>query len=81
MRCAAGVGVIQAVEIGTGIAVVSELAAKNRIQLGKVTCLNIPMLNIQRDFYLITLKKKSLSDTATSIISLIKEVLKANNDH
>jgi len=67
-------GVIQAVEIGTGIAVVSELAARYRIQLGKVVCLNIPMLNIVRDFYLITLKNRELSADANQVISIINEV-------
>ncbi len=69
-------GVIQAVEVGTGIAVISELAAKNRIQLGTVMVLNIPALHIVRDFYLVTLKNKPLSDEAKIAVSVIAGVLK-----
>ncbi len=71
-------GVIQAVEIGTGLAVVSELAASNRIRLGKVECISIPMLNIVRDFYLISLKGKQLSPEGRTIASVIDEVLQPN---
>lgn len=69
-------GVIQAVEIGTGISVVSELAAQNRLQLGKLAVINVPMLCITRNFYLITLKGKKLTEEAQQVVSVIDEVLK-----
>jgi DNA-binding transcriptional LysR family regulator len=69
-------GVIQAVELGAGIAVVSELAAKDRIQAGAVTVLNIPMLKISRDFYIITLRNRALSEDAQRMIKAVNEVLK-----
>lgn len=70
-------GVIQAVEIGTGIAVVSELAAQNRIALGKIVILNVPMLCISRNFYLITQKGKQLSEDGARVMAVLNQVFKS----
>lgn len=67
-------GVIQAVEIGTGIAVVSALAADNWIKLGKIVCINIP-IKITRDFYLIRLKNRTLSPEAQDIVRITRDIL------
>ena len=68
--------VIQAVEGGAGIAIVSELAAKEAIELGKVQALNIPLLRMIRDFSIITRKGKPLSKDASEVLSVIKSVMK-----
>jgi len=69
-------GVIQAVEGGAGIAIVSELAAKEAIELGKVQALNIPLLRMIRDFSIITRKGKPLSKDASKVLAVIKMVMK-----
>ncbi len=69
-------GVIQAVENRAGISVVSELAAKEAIMLGKVAVIDIPILKMKRDFYVITKKTEELSDTANTVLSIITELLK-----
>ena len=68
--------VIQAVEGGAGIAIVSELAAKEAIELGKVQALTIPLLRMIRDFSIITRKGKPLSKDASEVLSVIKSVMK-----
>jgi DNA-binding transcriptional LysR family regulator len=69
-------GVIQSVEGGAGIAIVSELAAKEAIELGKVQALNIPLLRMIRDFSIITRKGKPLSKDAAEVLAVIKSVMK-----
>jgi DNA-binding transcriptional LysR family regulator len=69
-------GVIQAVEGGAGIAIVSELAAKEAIELGKVKALNIPLLKMVRDFSIITRKGVPLSKDASEVLAVIKTVMK-----
>ena len=69
-------GVIQAVEGGAGVAIVSELAAKEAIELKKVRALHIPVLRMIRDFSIITLKGKPLSKDASEVLAVIKMVMK-----
>lgn len=69
-------GVIQAVEGGAGIAIVSKLAAKEAIELGKVKALNIPLLKMVRDFSIITRKGAPLSKDAAEVLAVIKTVMK-----
>ncbi len=69
-------GVIQAVEGGAGIAIVSELAAKEAIELGKIKALNIPLLKMVRDFSIITRKGTALSKDASEVLAVIKAVMK-----
>ncbi|HYA86398.1 MAG TPA: LysR substrate-binding domain-containing protein [Nitrospirota bacterium] len=69
-------GVIQAVEGGAGIAIVSELAAKEAIVLKKVQALNVPLLRMIRDFSIITRKGKPLSKNASEVLEVIKSVMK-----
>jgi DNA-binding transcriptional LysR family regulator len=69
-------GVIQSVEGGAGIAIVSELAAKEAIELGKLQALNIPLLRMIRDFSIITRKGKPLSKDAAEVLAVIKTVMK-----
>lgn len=54
----------------------SELAAKEAIELKKVTVLDIPMLKIVRDFYVITRKGVSVSPQAAAVLAVMKRVLK-----
>ncbi|NTW59895.1 MAG: hypothetical protein HGB21_14275 [Nitrospirae bacterium] len=69
-------GIIQAVEGGAGIAIVSELAANEAIELGKVKALNIPLLKMVRDFSIITRKGVPLSKDASEVLAVIKAVMK-----
>jgi DNA-binding transcriptional LysR family regulator len=69
-------GIIQAVEGGAGIAIVSELAAKEAIELKKVQMLNIPLLRMVRDFSIITRKGVPLSKDASEVLAVIKTVMK-----
>jgi DNA-binding transcriptional LysR family regulator len=69
-------GVIQAVEGGAGIAIVSELAAKESIEIGKVRAVSIPVLRMVRDFSVITRKGAALSLDAKEVLAVIKMVMK-----
>jgi DNA-binding transcriptional LysR family regulator len=69
-------GVIQAVEGGAGSAIVSELAAKEAIELKRVQVLNIPLLRMVRDFSIITRKGVPLSKDAAEVLGVIKLVMK-----
>jgi DNA-binding transcriptional LysR family regulator len=69
-------GIIQAVEGGAGLAIVSELAAKEAIELRKVQALNIPLLRMIRDFSIITRKGKPLSKDASEVLAVIMMVMK-----
>jgi DNA-binding transcriptional LysR family regulator len=69
-------GIIQSVEGGAGIAIVSELAAKEAIELKKVQALNIPLLKMIRDFSIITRKGTPLSKDASEVLAVIKTVMK-----
>jgi DNA-binding transcriptional LysR family regulator len=68
-------GIIQAVENGAGISVVSELAAKEAIELGKVVVLDMPQLEMTRDFHIIARKGEELSLEAGRVVSAIKGLL------
>jgi len=69
-------GIIQAVEGGAGLSVVSELAAGEAIQMGKVVVLDIPLLKITRDFFIITNRTRSLSPDATRVFTVLKDILR-----
>jgi DNA-binding transcriptional LysR family regulator len=69
-------GIIQAVECGAGIAVISELAAKEAIDRGKVQVLNIPLLRMVRDFSIITRKGEPRSKDASEVLAVIRMVMK-----
>lgn len=58
-----------------GISVVSGLATKEAIELGKVSAIDIPILKITREFYIITKKTKELTDTAKAVISPVMAIL------
>lgn len=68
--------IIQAVEGGAGIAIVSELAANEAIELKKVQVLNLPLLRMVRDFSIITRKGVPLSKDASEVLAVIKMVMK-----
>ncbi len=68
-------GVIQAVEAGTGLAVVSRIAAEEAVCCGTIAVLNLPF-EIQRNFYLIFPKGKELSPIAREVVSLLEELVK-----
>jgi DNA-binding transcriptional LysR family regulator len=67
---------IQAAEGGAGIAIVSELAAKEAIDLGTVKVVNIPLLKMVRDFSIITRKGTTLSKDASEVLAVIRMVMK-----
>lgn len=69
-------GIIQAVEDGIGISVVSEIAAEEAIEQKRVSLLDIPMLTITRDFYIITRNNAPLSKDAVFVLSAIMNSLK-----
>jgi len=56
---------VKAVASGAGIGIVSELAAQDAIEKGLVRPLNIPVLTIARNFYIIRQKGKELSEDGT----------------
>jgi DNA-binding transcriptional LysR family regulator len=63
---------IQAVESGAGVSIVSTLAARNAIDAGRVKILDIEGVPLFRNFYIITNKKRPLSDVARQFISFLK---------
>ena len=69
-------GVIQAVENGAGIAIVSELAAQEAIELGKVVALQVPLLRMVRDFWIITRKGVPLSTNASEVLAVIRSAMR-----
>ena len=80
LRIAAEVGdsasVVKAVASGAGIGIVSELAAQDAIEKGLVRPLNIPVLTIARNFYIIRQKGKELSEDGDRILSVMLAVLR-----
>ncbi len=68
-------GVVTAVAAGAGIAVVSELVARDAIAQGRICVLDIPQLRMERDFSIITSRQKKLSEDAKNVIAVIRSVL------
>ena len=69
-------GIIKAVEGGAGLSVVSELAAGEAIQMGKVVVLEIALLKITRNFFIVTNRTRSLSPDALRVLTILKEILR-----
>jgi DNA-binding transcriptional LysR family regulator len=63
---------IQAVEGGSGVSIVSTLSARNAIEAGRVKILDIEGVPLFRNFYIITNKKRPLSDISKQFISFLK---------
>jgi DNA-binding transcriptional LysR family regulator len=63
---------IQAVEGGSGVSIVSTLSARNAIEAGRVKILDIEGVSLFRNFYIITNKKRLLSDVSKHFISFLK---------
>ncbi|MBM4433460.1 MAG: hypothetical protein FJ025_05610 [Chloroflexi bacterium] len=63
---------IQAVEGRSGVSIVSTLAARNAIEAGRVKVLDIEGVPLFRNFFIITNKKRPLSDIANQLISFLK---------
>jgi DNA-binding transcriptional LysR family regulator len=63
---------IQAVESGSGVSIVSTLAARDAMEAGRVKTLDITGVPLFRNFYIITNKKHPLSDVANQFISFLK---------
>lgn len=68
-------GVIQAVQAGTGLAVVSEVAARTSDCCGDITVLDFP-LNMVRNFYIITHKTKAPAPLTQEIIRYLTEAIR-----
>ena len=68
-------GVVKAVAAGAGIAVVSELVARDAVARGTVCVLGIPLLKMERAFSIITRKQKELSEDAKKVIAVIRSAL------
>lgn len=67
-------GVIQAVQAGTGIAVVSEVAARTSECCGDIVILDLP-LDMSRNFYIITRKSSYLSPITREVTQYLIEAL------
>lgn len=67
-------GIIQAVEAGAGLSVISELAVQDALRAGRVAVLDLP-LAMNTNFYIITNQTKPLSPTAQQILGILKEVV------
>jgi DNA-binding transcriptional LysR family regulator len=68
-------GVVTAVAAGAGIAVVSELVARDAIAQRRICVLDVPQLRMERDFSIITSKQRELSEDAKNVIAVIRSVL------
>jgi DNA-binding transcriptional LysR family regulator len=68
-------GVVKAVAAGAGIAVVSELVARDAAAKGTVCVLDIPLLRMERAFSIITSKQRELSEDAKKVIAIISSAL------
>jgi DNA-binding transcriptional LysR family regulator len=66
-------GVIQAVAAGAGLAIVSEVAARQSECCGDLVILTLP-IEIHRDFYVIT-KKTSASPFAKEVAQLLIDTI------
>jgi DNA-binding transcriptional LysR family regulator len=67
-------GVIEAVQSGAGLAVVSEIAVHQSVCCGDIVLLNLP-LQMERDFYIITSKNHPLPAIARDLVNLLEDVL------
>jgi len=67
-------GVIQAVQAGTGLAVVSEVAARTSDCCGDIVILNLP-LNMTRNFYIISRKVNSQVPLTQEVIRYLSEAI------
>jgi DNA-binding transcriptional LysR family regulator len=67
-------GVIQAVEAGAGLSVVSEVAVREIANCGDVEVLDFPV-HMTRDFYIITSNRKPLSKEGKEVLSLLEEMI------
>jgi len=67
-------GIIQAVEAGTGLAVVSEVAVQEAVRCGDAVVLSLPF-EIHRNFTLITRKDGELSPLGKEVVSLLEAVI------
>jgi len=68
-------GVVKAVAAGAGIAVVSEMVAREAAVKGTVCVLDIPLLRMERAFSIITSKQRELSEDAKKVIAIISSAL------
>jgi DNA-binding transcriptional LysR family regulator len=71
-------GVIRLVENGTGISIVSELAARNAIRTARVAQLNFIQLSaaiVQRTYYIVTSSKHPMSPEAKRVFIMTRDVL------
>jgi DNA-binding transcriptional LysR family regulator len=66
-------GVIQAVEAGLGISILSRSVVEESKRCGNLEILDFP-IPITRDFYLLTRKSFKLSPVAQDIIALIEDL-------
>jgi DNA-binding transcriptional LysR family regulator len=67
-------GVIQAVQAGTGLSIVSEVAARTSECCGDIVILDLP-LNITRNFYIITRKAAAPSPIMQEITHLLVDAI------
>ena len=67
-------GVVEAVQSGAGLAVVSEVAVHQAVCCGDIVLLDLP-LQMERDFYIITSKTYPLPPIARDLVNLLEDVL------
>lgn len=65
--------VISAVESGAGISLVSSWAARGPLNEGRIESINVPRLNVDRQFSLVRLKKHVFSPQAEVIVAYVFE--------
>jgi len=68
-------GVIQAVQAGTGLAVVSEVAARTSDCCGDIAILELP-IQMARNFYIITRKTSTPSPLTQEVIGYLTEAIR-----
>lgn len=69
-----GEGIVRAVELGIGIAIVSRLVADGPIAAGRVARLKLRDISFQRTFRIVRMRSLTPSPAAVSLINLVRDV-------
>ncbi|MFO7728358.1 MAG: LysR substrate-binding domain-containing protein, partial [Desulfonatronovibrio sp.] len=69
---------VRCVLAGAGVGVTSKLAAQKYVNSGELDVLNIPGLDIKRNFYIITHKRRTLFSCSNILMSCIKKHIRDN---
>ncbi|MFP4084703.1 MAG: selenium metabolism-associated LysR family transcriptional regulator [Desulfonatronovibrio sp.] len=69
---------VRCVLAGTGVGVTSKLAVHKYVNSGELHVLNIPGLDIKRNFYIITHKRRTLFSCSNILLSSVKKHIRDN---